>query len=121
MCLKLHPPHLLYVMQSASFLCSDFSIISIILPKAYDERTFTIKIFTFSPFIALGIKIVKSSILAIPSPSYPLSIIFTTYSLFFSTIFYLTFLIFIISFTTSPAIINPATDGTNEILLIHIS
>ena len=43
-------------------------------------NTFTIRIFTFSPFIVPGINTVKPSILAIPSPSYPLSIISTIYS-----------------------------------------
>ena len=85
MCLKLHPPHLLYVSQSSSILCSDFSIISSNFPKACEDNTFTINIFAFSPFIAFGINIVKPSILAIPSPSIPLSIMSTIYSLFFST------------------------------------
>ena len=35
------------------------------------DNTFTINIFTFSPFIAFGTKIVYPSILAIPSPSKP--------------------------------------------------
>ena len=81
----LQPPHLLYVVQSTSCLASDFFIISNIFPNACDDKTFTIRIFIFSPFIAPGTNIVKLSTFVIPSPSNPLSIISTIYSLFFST------------------------------------
>ena len=64
-------------MQSTSCLTSDFSSISTIFPNACDDKTFTISIFTFSPFIAPGMNIVNPSIFAIPSPSNPLSIIST--------------------------------------------
>ena len=76
-CLKSQPPHLLYVAQSGSTLCSKGFIILINLPYPCDAKTFTISISHVSPFIAFGTNIVNPSILAIPSTSKPLSIIST--------------------------------------------
>ena len=59
-----------------SFIILSLSNVNIVinLPYPCDAKTFTISISHVSPFIAFGTNIVNPSILAIPSPSKPLSI-----------------------------------------------
>ena len=47
------------------YLLNNFLLFLLLFRNACEVFTFTINIFTFSPFIALGIKIVKLLILAI--------------------------------------------------------